>query len=197
MSPPRVAASAVVEDGAEVGDDTAVWDLAQVRRGARVGPECVLGRGAFVDEHVVVGRRCKIQNDALLYHPARLGNGVFVGPGAILTNDLQPRAVNPDGSRKDASDWQADGVEIGDGASIGAGAVVVAGARIGAWAMVAAGAVVRGHVPPFALVAGVPARRIGWVGRAGARLVAAGAGRWHCPVTGESYVEGDDGLELR
>lgn len=195
LRPARVEASADVDPRAEVGDGTLVWHLAQVRERARVGRDCVIGRGAYLGPGVVVGDRCKIQNHALVYEPAVLGDGVFVGPAVVFTNDLRPRAVTPDGALKSADDWHAVGVVVEEGAAIGARAVCVAPVRIGAWAMVAAGAVVAADVPPFALVVGVPARRVGWVGRAGARLEAAGDGAdgalWRCPETGEEYVERD------
>jgi UDP-2-acetamido-3-amino-2,3-dideoxy-glucuronate N-acetyltransferase len=106
-----------------------------------------------------------------------------------LTNDTYPRAVKPDGQVKRAEDWTATGVVIGEGAAIGARAVCVAPLTIGRWAMVAAGAVVAADVGDFALVAGVPARRIGWVGRAGERLTSVGGGRFACPRTGAVYAE--------
>ena len=184
-----IAEDAVVDPTATVGAGTRVWDHAVVRADARVGDECVIGRGAFIDTGVSVGSRCKIQNQALLYSPARLGDGVFVGPAVVLTNDLHPRAVNPDGSVKSASDWDPVAVVVGDGASLGARAVCVAPVEIGRWAMVAAGAVVVADVPDHGLVAGVPARRIGWVGRAGRVLEHAGASTFRCPATGETYTE--------
>jgi len=191
----QVAPSAVVEAGALVGDGTRIWDLTQVRTGARIGDDCVIGRNVFIDQGVVVGHRCKVQNNALLYAPAELGDGVFIGPAAVLTNDRYPRAVTPDGGAKGAADWAAAGVRVAEGASIGAGAVVVAGVRIGTWATVAAGAVVAADVAPFALVAGVPARRLRWVGRTGVPLVpGARPGYWTCPVSGEEYLEEGSGL---
>ncbi|WP_369207682.1 acyltransferase, partial [Streptomyces sp. PU-14G] len=155
---------AQVSDEAVVGAGTTVWELAQVREGAVVGMECVIGRGAYVGAGVRVGARCKVQNHALLYEPAELGDGVFVGPAVVLTNDRAPRAVDPDGTLKRAGDWHAVGVTVAEGASLGARAVCVAPVRIGRWAMVAAGAVVTCDVPDFGLVVGVPARWIGWVG---------------------------------
>lgn len=187
--PARIASTADVDERATIGSGTLVWHLAQVREDARVGVECILGRGAYVGPGVVVGDRCKIQNHALVYEPAVLEDGVFVGPAAVLTNDLFPRAINPDGTLKSAADWHAVGVTVREGASVGARAVCVAPVTIGRWATVAAGAVVTRDVPDFALVAGVPARRLRWVGKAGVPLEDLGEGRWRCPETGAAYVE--------
>lgn len=190
----RIVDSADVDPTAVIGDGSSVWHLAQVRDGAVLGEECVVGRGAYIGSGAVVGRRCKIQNYALVYEPAVLEDGVFIGPAAVLTNDTYPRAVNPDGGLKSAHDWQAVGVTVREGAAVGARAVCVAPVVVGRWATVAAGAVVTRDVPDHALVAGVPARQIGWVGRAGVRLEAAGDGTWRCPVTGEVYEETESGL---
>lgn len=186
-----IAPSADIDPGATIGEGTKVWHLAQVRGGAKVGENCVIGRGAYIGDGSVVGDNCKIQNYALVYEPAELGDGVFIGPAAVLTNDEYPRAINPDGSPKSAADWQAVGVVIGEGAAIGARAVCVAPVRIGPWALVAAGAVVTKDVPSHAIVAGVPARQVGWVGRAGKPLVPAADGRLQCPVAGELFEVSD------
>jgi UDP-2-acetamido-3-amino-2,3-dideoxy-glucuronate N-acetyltransferase len=140
---------------------------------------------------VILGDNVKLQNYALVYEPARLEDNVFIGPAAVLTNDLYPRSVDVSGKLKRPADWDALGVTVREGASIGARAVVVAGRSIGRWALVAAGAVVTRDVPDFALVAGTPARRIGWVGHAGVRLEPSGDGRWCCPQTGKAYIEQD------
>ncbi len=176
--PARVEASADVDPRASLGDGTTVWHLAQVREHAVVGSECVIGRGAYIGSGVLVGDRCKVQNHALVYEPAVLETGVFVGPAAVLTNDQYPRSVNPDGSLKAVSDWSPVGVIVEEGAAIGARAVCVAPVRVGRWSLVAAGSVVIRDVPPFALVAGSPARRIGWVGRAGRPLEPTGDGTY-------------------
>ena len=186
--------TAQVDESAQLGDDTSVWELAQIREQARLGSNCVVGRGAYVGTGVVIGDNCKLQNYALVYEPASLGDGVFVGPAAVLTNDEYPRSVDPSGSLKRASDWQPVGVEVAEGASLGARSVCVAPVRVGRWAMVAAGAVVTRDVPDFALVVGVPARQIGWVGRAGRRLEDSGDGTWKCPETGHLYRESTSGL---
>ncbi|WP_297910308.1 acyltransferase [uncultured Actinomyces sp.] len=193
--------SADVAPSARVADNARVWHLAQVREDASIGEETIVGRGAYIGEGVRVGDRCKIQNYALIYEPASLADGVFVGPAAVFTNDHAPRAINPDGSLKSASDWDRVGVTVERGGAIGARAVCVAPVRIGAWASVGAGAVVTRDVAPYALVVGVPARRVGWVGEAGVPLVAAddttgeaGDRTWLCPATGRRYVERDDTL---
>jgi len=187
---PQIESSADVDPRADIGRGTRVWHLAQIREDARLGAECTIGRGAYIGPGVQLGDGCKVQNHALVYEPARLGDGVFIGPAAVLTNDEFPRAVNPDGSPKRADDWDAVGVTLETGAAIGARVVCVAPVRIGAWALVAAGAVVTKDVQPFALMVGVPARRIGWVGRAGRPLVSRD-GTWVCPATGECYIEED------
>lgn len=190
----QVAATADVDPRATLGPGTRVWHLAQVREDAVVGADCIIGRGAYLGPGVQVGDRCKIQNHALVYEPAVLEDGVFIGPAVVFTNDYYPRAVNPDGTLKSGDDWHAVGVTVRTGASIGARSVYIAPVTIGAWALVAAGSVVTSDVPDYALVAGVPARRIRWVGRAGEPLEAVDAQTWRCPRTGDLYTEGDGRL---
>ncbi len=198
MSTARIVASAEVDPTATIGDGSSIWHLVQIRNEAKIGQNCIVGRGAYIGTGVEIGDNCKIQNYALVYEPAKLGNGVFIGPAVVLTNDQFPRAVNPDGSIKSASDWEAVGVTIGDGASIGARAVCIAPVSVGAWALVAAGAVVTKDVPNYALVAGVPAKRIRWVGRAGVPLESIGDNQFRCPVTGQLYREiSTEQLELQ
>jgi UDP-2-acetamido-3-amino-2,3-dideoxy-glucuronate N-acetyltransferase len=189
-----IAQGAEVADDARIGEGSKIWQLAQVREGASLGANCIIGRGAYIGTGVHLGDNCKVQNYALVYEPAQLGDGVFIGPAVVLTNDTYPRAVSADGSLKSAHDWTPVGVTILDGASIGARAVCVAPVTIGRWATVAAGAVVTKDVPDFALVAGVPARRIRWVGKAGIPLERDGE-LWVCPQTGEHFAEHGDTLK--
>ncbi|WP_371619380.1 DapH/DapD/GlmU-related protein [Streptomyces sp. NBC_00454] len=195
----RIQPSSQVDESAELGDGTTIWDLAQIREDARLGRDCIVGRGAYVGPGVRIGNNVKLQNYALVYEPAELGDGVFIGPAVVLTNDFYPRAVDPDGRQKRGGDWEAAGVVVAEGASLGARSVCVAGVRVGRWALVAAGAVVSRDVPDFALVAGVPARRIGWVGKAGVRLVEVEGepGVWQCPRTGELHEETNGTLTER
>ena len=184
-----IAETADVDATASIGEGSKIWHLAQIRDGVVIGENCIVSRGAYIGSGVKIGNNCKIQNFALVYEPARLGNGVFIGPAVVLTNDQYPRAVNPDLTLKDGSDWDAVGVTIGDGASIGAQSVCIAPVKIGAWALVAAGSVVTKDVPEFALVAGNPAKRIRWVGRAGVPLIDLGENNFKCPITGDEFEE--------
>lgn len=147
--------TAVIENGAVVGQATKIWHHTQVRTGAVVGSGCVLGKNVYVDEQVSIGDRVKIQNNVSLYRGVELGDEVFVGPSAVFTNDLRPRAVDPE--------WQVLRTRVRQGASLGANATIVCGVEVGEAAMVGAGAVVTASVLPNQLVAGNPARHLGWV----------------------------------
>lgn len=168
---PMVTDTAIVEPGAHLGAGSRVWHHAHVRSGASIGLEVTVGKGAFVDAGVVVGDHSKIQNGAQLFAPAVVEAWAFVGPGVILTNDLYPRAVAPDGSPRGPLDWTAVGCRVRRGASVGAASTVVC-TEVGEWAMVAAGSVVVEAAAPHALVVGVPARQIGWVCFCGVRQAA-------------------------
>jgi acetyltransferase-like isoleucine patch superfamily enzyme len=188
----EIESSASVDSSAIIGDGTRIWHMAQIRNNVKIGSNCIVGRNVYIGSGVKIGDACKIQNNALVYEPAVLFDGVFIGPGAILTNDQFPRAINSDLSLKTASDWDSVGVTIHEGASVGAGAICIAPVTIGAWSMIAAGAVVTHDVSSFALVAGVPARQIGWVGKSGYKLNKSGDS-FICPISGQEYrlVDGE------
>ena len=184
-------ADADVDQNAIIAADAKIWDLARIRSGSSIGSGTIVGRNAYVDSDVIIGKNCKIQNNALIYSPAVIADGVFIGPGAVLTNDLNPRAINEDQTLKSATDWKIQRVELQTGASIGAGAICVAPVIIGSWAMVGAGAVVVKDVPNYALVVGNPAKQIGWVGKSGSKLekVSESKNIFVCPVSKVNYVE--------
>jgi len=181
--------SADIAATATLADTVRVWHYAQIREDATLGENCIVGRGAYVGTGVEVGANCKIQNYALVYEPAKLAAGVFIGPAVVLTNDHFPRAINADGSPKSADDWHPVGVDIREGASIGANSTCIAPIVIGRWALVGAGSVVVKDVPDFALVVGSPAKRVGWVGTAGHPLKETSPGEWTCPITAAQYRE--------
>jgi UDP-2-acetamido-3-amino-2,3-dideoxy-glucuronate N-acetyltransferase len=180
--------TAEVSPNAEVGEGTRVWHHAQIREGARVGTGCILAKGVYVDRDVVIGDNVKIQNYALIYRGATLGDGVFVGPLACLANDRFPRAVTPEGEPKGDEDWDVGRVTVERGASIGAAAVVLTGVRIGEWAMVGAAALVTRDVPQHGLVLGTPARLAGYACRCGRRMVEEQPGVWQCYVDGLKHI---------
>lgn len=186
--------TAIIGKKVIVGEGSKIWANAQIREEASIGRNCIIGKNVYIGSSVQIGDNCKIQNSALIYEPASLESGVFVGPGVIFTNDHNPRAVNPDGTLKSAQDWNATGVKVRTGASIGAGAICVAPVVIGEWSLVAAGAVVTKDVPNYALVAGSPAKQKGWVGKAGHKLVER-VDYFECPITGAKYRFANGELE--
>jgi UDP-2-acetamido-3-amino-2,3-dideoxy-glucuronate N-acetyltransferase len=179
--------SAIVDDGAQLGEGSKVWHFAHVCAGARIGVGCSLGQGVFIGNDVVIGRNVRIQNHVSVYDAVTLEDDVFCGPSMVFTNVLNPRAAVP---RK--SEYRPTRVKRG--ATLGANCTVVCGSTIGEYAFVGAGAVVTGDVPAFALVVGVPARRIGWMSVHGERLdlPVRGQGEAACPATGNRYrLDGD------
>jgi acetyltransferase-like isoleucine patch superfamily enzyme len=183
--------TADVSPKATLGEGTKVWHQAQIREGAVLGRNCILGKGAYVDFDVKIGDNVKIQNRASVYHGVTLESGVFVGPHVIFTNDKMPRAINPDGSLKSDDDWELGHILVKEGASIGAGAIIVTGVTIGRFAMIGAGAVVTKDVPDHGLVYGNPARLQGYVCPCGQKLEQGEAdGIWRCPSCGREIEIG-------
>lgn len=167
---PVIHPTAEVSPRASIGSGTRIWHQAQVREGARVGSNCVLSKGVYVDFDVQIGDNTKIQNGCFIYHGATLEEGVFLGPGVILTNDKVPRAINLDGSLKTDSDWELGEIVLRRGCSLGAGVIVLPGVKVGEFSMVGSGAVVTRDVPDFGLVLGNPARLVGFVCACGLRI---------------------------
>ncbi len=178
--------SAYVDVGARVGAGTKIWHFCHVMPGAVIGARCSLGQNVVVMNAVVVGDNCKIQNNVSLYEGVELGDDVFCGPSMVFTNVMNPRSHV---SRRN----EYRRTLVGRGASIGANATIVCGTTLGEYAFVGAGAVVTRDVQPYALVAGVPARRIGWMCQCGERLSERGEGR--CASCGTVYVRAGDGIE--
>ena len=188
MTKIKIHPTADVSPDAEIGEGTHIWHNAQVRERAKIGRSCILGKDVYVDFDVTIGDNCKLQNGVYLYHPAVLADGVFLGPGVIVTNDKRPRAVNNDLSIKTADDWQASSVMIGEGAAVGAGSVLLPGIRVGRWAMIGAGSVVTRDVPEHGLVLGNPAKLIGYVCKCGSRFKRKKRGHYFCQECSEVYI---------
>lgn len=186
--------SSLIESPELIHDSVQVWHFAHIRKDVSIGENTVIGNSVYIGPGVKVGKSCKIQNNAQIYDPAEISDFVFIGPGVVLTNDRNPRATSPDGTPKLSSSWKSVPVKIELGASIGAGSICVAPIIIGSWALVAAGSVVVKNVPNFALVAGVPAKQIGWVGKAGYKLEEV-EDEFRCPQTNMRYKLTSEGLE--
>lgn len=174
--------SAIIDEGAEIGDGSRVWHFVHVCGGARIGRGVSLGQGVFVGNDVSIGDDCKIQNNVSVYDGVTLERGVFCGPSMVFTNVYNPRALV---ERK--SEYRPTLVKTG--AALGANCTVICGVTIGSFAFVAAGAVVTNDVPDFALIAGVPGRQKGWMSAFGERidLPLSGAGSVVCPHSGDTY----------
>jgi UDP-2-acetamido-3-amino-2,3-dideoxy-glucuronate N-acetyltransferase len=181
--------SAIVDDGARVGEECRIWHFVHVCSGAVIGSNTSLGQGVFVGGKAIIGKNCKIQNNVSVYDGVVLEDDVFVGPSAVFTNVYNPRSAV---IRK----TQYRQTIVGQGATIGANATVICGVTIGCHSFIAAGAVVTRDVPDFALVAGVPGKQIGWMSAFGEQLDFAEDNTAQCPHTGESY-QLKDGIVTR
>ena len=166
----RIHPTSDVSPQAVIGDGTSIWHQAQVRENVHLGQNCIIGKGVYIDFGVSLGDNVKVQNYVSIYHGVTIEDGVFVGPHVCFTNDLRPRAINPDGSLKSADDWVLSETRIGRGAALGANSTIRCGISIGQWAMIGAGSVVTRDIPDYGLVWGNPARLHGFVCPCGGKL---------------------------
>lgn len=179
--------SAIVDEGAQIGEGSRIWHFVHVCGGARIGEGVSLGQNAFVGNRVVIGDRCKIQNNVSVYDNVTLEDGVFCGPSMVFTNVHNPRALV---ERKN----EYRDTLVKRGATLGANCTIVCGVTIGEFAFVGAGAVVTKDVKPYALMVGVPARQIGWMSEHGEQLdlPLKGKGETNCPHSSARYLlDGD------
>lgn len=172
--------SAIVDEGAIIGAGTKVWHFSHIMKGAGIGTDCNIGQNVFIGEGVSIGNNVKIQNNVSVYAGVVCEDDVFIGPSAVFTNVINPRSTV---SRKD----EFKKTLVKKGASIGANATIICGNEIGSYAMIGAGAVITKPVAAYALVAGNPAKQIGWISEHGQRLVFEERGFAVCPVTGQEY----------
>ncbi|MCL8308514.1 MULTISPECIES: UDP-2-acetamido-3-amino-2,3-dideoxy-D-glucuronate N-acetyltransferase [Pseudomonas putida group] len=173
--------SAIVDEGAQIGENSRVWHFVHVCAGARIGAGVSLGQNVFVGNKVVIGDRCKVQNNVSVYDNVTLEEGVFCGPSMVFTNVYNPRSLI---ERKD----QYRDTLVKKGATLGANCTIVCGVTIGEYAFIGAGAVINKDVPAYALMVGVPARQIGWMSEFGEQLQLNDQGEAACSQTGSRYV---------
>jgi UDP-2-acetamido-3-amino-2,3-dideoxy-glucuronate N-acetyltransferase len=183
--------SAIVDDGAQIGEGSRVWHFAHICGKAKIGRDCSFGQNVFVGNDVVIGNNVKIQNNVSVYDAIEIEDDVFCGPSMVFTNVYNPRSAV---TRKD----EYRRTLVKQGATLGANSTIVCGNTVGRYAFVAAGAVINRDVPDFALMAGVPARQKGWMSRFGERLdlPLSGTGEAVCPHTGDRYVLDQNGCTL-
>jgi UDP-2-acetamido-3-amino-2,3-dideoxy-glucuronate N-acetyltransferase len=174
--------SSYIDEPCVIGEGTRIWHFSHVQSGAKIGRKCTIGQNVNIANNVTIGDFCKVQNNVSIYEGVELEDYVFCGPSMVFTNVRQPRCEFP----QRGSEFYYK-TRVGYGASIGANATIVCGNNIGRFAFIAAGAVVSKDVPEYALMAGVPARRIGWMSRHGARLTPSADGLFICPTSGWTY----------
>lgn len=166
----RIHPTADVSPKANIGEGTSIWHQSQVREDALIGQNCIIGKGVYIDAGVHIGNNVKIQNYVSVYHGVTIEDGAFIGPHVCFTNDLWPRAINPDGSLKAADDWILSYTSIREGAALGANSTIRCGITIGRWAMIGSGSVVTKDIPDYGLAWGNPAQIHGFVCPCGERL---------------------------
>ncbi len=183
--------SAIVDEGAQVGDGSRVWHFAHICAGARIGEGCSFGQNVFVGNEVTIGNNVKVQNNVSIYDAVLIEDDVFCGPSMVFTNVYNPRSAV---TRKD----QYRVTRVKKGATLGANSTIVCGVTVGDYAFVAAGAVINRDVKPYALMAGVPARQLGWMSQHGERLRLPldGEGVAECPATGVRYRLADGAVSV-
>jgi UDP-2-acetamido-3-amino-2,3-dideoxy-glucuronate N-acetyltransferase len=192
VNPYTAHASAIVDNGAQIGQGTRIWHFVHVSSGAKIGNDCSLGQNVFIANDVVIGNNVKIQNNVSVYDAVTLENDVFCGPSMVFTNVYNPRS---NVSRK--NEYRRTLVKRG--ATLGANCTIVCGNTIHEYAFIAAGAVINRDVKPYALMAGVPAKQIGWMSQQGERIALPlhGIGAWVCPHTHQKYHLSGDALSIR
>jgi acetyltransferase-like isoleucine patch superfamily enzyme len=169
----RIHPTAEVSSEAQIGDGTSIWHQAQIREKVVIGNNCIIGKGVYIDAEVSLGNNVKVQNYSSVYSGVTVEDGVFIGPHVCFTNDLRPRAIDPEGTLKSPDDWTLTPTHIKYGAALGANSTILCGVTIGRWAMVGAGSVVTRDVPGYGLVWGNPARLHGFVCPCGKRMAQA------------------------
>jgi len=187
----KIHPTAIVDKGAEIGDDSRIWHWVHISGGAKIGKGCSFGQNVFVGDNVIIGNNCKIQNNVSVYDNVRLEADVFCGPSMVFTNVINPRsAVNRKNEYLDTN--------VERGVTFGANCTVVCGNTIGHHSFIAAGAVITKNVKPYSLMAGVPAKQIGWMSEFGERvdLPLIGEGDWVCPYTKKRYILKNNLLEI-
>jgi UDP-2-acetamido-3-amino-2,3-dideoxy-glucuronate N-acetyltransferase len=185
--------SASIHPSVTIGSSSVVWGLVEIRENCLIGDDVSIARGVYIGPGVTIGNGSRIQNNALIYEPAEIQENVFIGPGCIITNDPNPRVLIAQGLRKTTETWEKINFVIESNASLGAGVICLPGIRIGAWSLVGAGAIVTTDVPNHALVYGNPARVHARIDTRGYKLATTAEGTLFSKMTGENYVEEENG----